>query len=58
MLRLKQQRQLKLNLAKKYEFLDEKEGWYKIKFNGDKEGLVSGEFEEGWVFSQYATKEE
>ncbi|MFN4212383.1 MAG: PEGA domain-containing protein [Microgenomates group bacterium] len=48
----------KVKPGQKYEFLDEKEGWYKIKFNGDKEGLVSGEFDEGWVFSQYATKEE
>lgn len=48
----------KVKPGQRYEFLDEKEGWYKIKFNGNKEGLVSGEFDEGWVSSQYATKEE
>lgn len=48
----------KVKVGQKYEFLDEKNGWYKIKFNGNKEGLVSGAFEEGWVFSQYARKEE
>ncbi len=48
----------KVKPGQKYEFLDEKAGWYKIKFNGDKEGLVSGSFDEGWVSSQYAAKEE
>lgn len=48
----------KVKPGQKYEFLEEKNGWYKIKFNGDKEGLVSGEFDDGWVFSQYANKVE
>jgi hypothetical protein len=47
----------KVKPGQRYEFLEEKSGWYKIKFNGDKEGLISGEFEEGWVSSQYAAKE-
>lgn len=47
----------KVKPGQRYEFLEEKSGWYKIKFNGDKEGLVAGEFEEGWVSSQYSTKD-
>lgn len=47
----------KVKLGEKYEFLDEKESWYKIKFNGNKDGLISGSFEEGWIFSAYAAKE-
>lgn len=47
----------KIKPGGKYVLLDEKEGWYKIKFNDDKLSLVSGSFEEGWVSSQYSTKE-
>ena len=47
----------KVKVGEKYEFLEEKEGWYKIKFNGNRDGLVSGDFTEGWVSSQYTTKE-
>jgi hypothetical protein len=47
----------KIKTGGKYEFLDEKPDWFKIKFNDDKEGLVSGDFTEGWVSSEYSTKE-
>jgi len=47
----------KIKVGEKYEFLEEKEGWYKIKFNGNKDGLVEGEFDEGWISSSYAQKE-
>jgi hypothetical protein len=43
--------------GEKYEYLDEKTGWFKIKYNDNKEGLVSGDFVEGWVSSEYSTKE-
>ncbi len=43
--------------GEKYEFLDEKTGWFKIKYNDNKEGLVSGDFIEGWVSSEYSSKE-
>ncbi len=43
--------------GEKYEFLDEKTGWFKIKFNNNKDGLVSGDFTEGWVSSEYSSKE-
>lgn len=48
----------KVKPGEKYEFLEEKNGWYKIKFNGNKNGLVEGEFDEGWVSSQYTKIEE
>lgn len=48
----------KVKVGEKYEFLEEKDGWYKIKFNGNKEGLIEGEFEEGWISSNYAKIEE
>ena len=48
----------KVKVGQKYEFLEEKDGWYKIKFDGDKDGLVSGSFDEGWVSSQYSTIQE
>ncbi len=38
----------RVNPGEEYEFLDEKNGWYKIKLNDS---------EEGWVSGQYATKE-
>jgi uncharacterized protein YgiM (DUF1202 family) len=41
----------------KYQLLDEQKGWYKIKYNNDEKGLVSGSFEEGWISGQYAAKE-
>lgn len=47
----------KVKPGEKYEFLDEKTGWFKIKFNDNPEGLVSGEFTEGWVSSEYSSKE-
>ena len=43
--------------GEKYEFLDEKTGWFKIKYNDNKDGLVSGDFTEGWVSSEYSAKE-
>ena len=43
--------------GEKYELLDEKTGWFKIKYNDNKDGLVSGEFTEGWVSSEYSSKE-
>lgn len=47
----------KVKPGQKYEFLDEKTGWYEIKFNGDVTGLVSGTFDTGWISSQYSSKE-
>ncbi|MDO8609159.1 MAG: PEGA domain-containing protein [bacterium] len=43
--------------GEKYDFIEEKNGWYKIKFNNNDSGLVSGSFTEGWISAQYATKE-
>lgn len=47
----------KLKTGGQYQLLDEKDGWYKIKFNGDATGVVSGSFTDGWVSSQYASKQ-
>ena len=47
----------KVKPGEKYELIDEKTGWFKIKYNDNKEGLVSGDFTEGWVSSEYSTKE-
>jgi len=47
----------KVKPGQKYEFLEEKDDWYKIKFNGDQTGIESGAFDEGWVSAQYVTKE-
>lgn len=47
----------KVKSGEKYELLDEKTGWFKIKFNGDNEGLVFGSFTDGWVSSEYSAKE-
>lgn len=47
----------KVKPGEKYELMDEKTGWFKIKFNENKDGLVSGEFVDGWVSSEYSTKE-
>lgn len=47
----------KVKPGEKYEFLDEKTGWFKIKFNGSQIGLVEGSFDEGWVSSEYSAKE-
>lgn len=47
----------KVKIGEKFEFLEEKTGWFRIKFNGNKDGLISGEFVDGWVSSEYATKE-
>jgi len=48
----------KVKVGEKYEFLEEKPSWFRIKFNGNKDGVVSGEFVDGWVSSEYSTKEE
>lgn len=47
----------KIKPGEKYELLDEKTGWFKIKYNNNNEGLVSGSFTEGWVSSEYSAKE-
>ncbi len=47
----------KVKPGERYELLDEKTGWFKIKFNGSQIGLVEGSFEEGWVSSEYSAKE-
>jgi len=47
----------KVKPGEKYELLEEKTDWYKIKFNGNNEGVVSGSFTEGWVSAEYSTKE-
>ena len=47
----------KVKPGEKYEFLEEKTGWFKIKYNDNKDGLVSGDFTEGWVSSEYSSKE-
>ena len=47
----------KVKPGEKYEFLEEKTGWFKIKYNDNKGGLISGDFTEGWVSSEYSTKE-
>lgn len=47
----------KIKPGEKYNLLEEKDGWYKIKFNGNINGLESGQFTEGWVSSEYSSKE-
>jgi len=47
----------KVKPGEKYELLEEKSGWYKIKFNSNDDGIVSGDFDEGWVSAEYTTKE-
>lgn len=47
----------KVKVGEKYEFIEEKDGWYKIKFNDNKDGLVEGSFTEGWVSKEYVTKD-
>ena len=47
----------KVKPGERYEFSDEKSGWYKIKFNGNTNGLVSGSFIDGWVSSEFSSKE-
>lgn len=47
----------KVKPGEKYELLDEKTGWFKIKYNDNKDGLVEGEFTDGWVSSEYSAKE-
>jgi hypothetical protein len=47
----------KVKPGEKYEFLDEKTGWFKIKYNDNKDGLISGDFTEGWVSAEYSSKE-
>lgn len=48
----------KVKPGEKYEFMEEKSGWYKIKYNDNADGLVEGEFTEGWVSAEYSTKSE
>ena len=48
----------KVKPGEKYEFIEEKSGWYKIKYNDNADGLVEGEFTEGWVSAEYSTKSE
>lgn len=47
----------KVKPGEKYELMDEKTGWFKIKYNDNKDGLISGDFTEGWVSSEYSMKE-
>lgn len=47
----------KVKPGEKYELLDEKTGWFKIKYNDNKDGLISGDFTDGWVSSEYSSKE-
>lgn len=47
----------KIKPGEKYELLDEKTGWFKIKYNDNPDGLVEGTFDEGWVSSEYSSKE-
>lgn len=47
----------KVKVGEKFEFMDEKIGWFKIKFNDNKDSLVEGTFTQGWISSEYATKE-
>lgn len=48
----------KIKPGEKYEFLEEKNGWYKIKFNNNADGLIEGEFVDGWISAEYSTKDE
>ncbi len=48
----------KVKPGEKYELMEEKTGWYKIKYNENKDGLYEGEFTEGWVSSEYSSKSE
>jgi hypothetical protein len=47
----------KVKPGEKYELLEEKTGWFKIKYNDNIAGIVEGEFTEGWVSSEYSSKE-
>ncbi len=47
----------KVKSGEVFELLEEKNNWYKIKYNDNPDGLVEGSFEEGWISAQYATKE-
>jgi len=48
----------KIKPGEKYELLEKESGWYKIKYNNNPEGLYEGEFDEGWVSSQYSRETE
>lgn len=48
----------KVKPGEKYELMEEKTGWYKIKYNENEDGLYEGEFTEGWVSSEYSSKSE
>ncbi|MCS7092983.1 MAG: PEGA domain-containing protein [Patescibacteria group bacterium] len=45
----------RVKIGEKFEFIEEKNGWYRIKFNNNPESLISGEFIEGWVWKEYAS---
>lgn len=47
----------KVKSGETYNLVDEKDNWYKIKYNGNADGLVEGEFTEGWISAEYASKE-
>ena len=47
----------KVKVGEKFEFLEEKTGWFKIKFNGNEDSLVEGSFTDGWGSSEYSKKE-
>jgi len=46
----------KIKPGETYDLVEEKDNWYKIKYNNNKDGLVEGEFSEGWISVEYATK--
>lgn len=48
----------KVKVGSEFEVLEESNGWYKIKFNGNENDLESGEFDEGWISASYADKVE
>lgn len=47
----------KIKTGEKFEFLEELPGWFKIKYNDNEDSLVEGNFTEGWISSEYATKD-
>ncbi len=47
----------KIKSGGKYKLLDEQTNWYKIQYNDNPAGLVSGTFTTGWISAEYATKE-
>lgn len=47
----------KVKVGAIFDLLDEKSGWYKIKNSGKKDDIVEGDFTEGWISGEYATKQ-